>query len=68
MKPMVSISKRKSNMRSESRRSQLDHERYLRERDRRLKKQKEYYQAHKELYGSKYRAQIYEERKKVNEI
>lgn len=47
-------------MRNETRRSQLDHERYLRNRDERLRKQKEYYQSHKELYSNRYRAQRFE--------
>ncbi len=36
-------------MRSESRRSQLDHERYIRNRKERLQKQREYYRNNTEL-------------------
>ena len=36
-------------MRSESRRSQLDHERYMRNREERLQKQRDYYRDNTEL-------------------
>lgn len=36
-------------MRSESRRSQLDHERYMRNREERLQKQRDYYRNNTEL-------------------
>lgn len=36
-------------MRSESRRSQLDHERYMRNREARLQKQRDYYRNNTEL-------------------
>lgn len=36
-------------MRSESRRSQLDHERYMRNRDESLQKQRDYYRNNTEL-------------------
>lgn len=34
---------------SKERRKQLDHERYLRQRDERIQKQREYYASHSEL-------------------
>ena len=37
-------------MRSESRRSQLDHERYIRNREERLQKQRDYYINNTELF------------------
>ena len=37
-------------MRSNTRRSQLDHERYMRNRSERLQKQKEYYQEYRDHY------------------
>ena len=41
--------KKISKMRSESRRSQLDHERYMRNREERLQKQRDYYRNNTEL-------------------
>lgn len=37
-------------MRSDTRRSQLDHERYMAHREERLQKQSEYYQVHRDHY------------------
>lgn len=37
-------------MRSESRRSQLDHDRYMHERECRLEKQRRYYREHRDKY------------------
>lgn len=50
-------------MRSDTRRSQLDHERYMANREERLKKSKEYYRANREKYTTRYLAKRWEERK-----
>lgn len=44
------MQRRKTRMRSDTRRSQLDHERYMAHREERLQKQSEYYQANREHY------------------
>jgi len=47
-------------MRSNSRRGQLDHERYMRNRDERLQEQREYYRNNKDKYTYKHLANVYE--------
>lgn len=49
-------------MRSNTRRSQLDHERYMRHREERLQKQKEYYRNNKDKYTSQHRAEVFASR------
>ena len=46
---MLGWDKKISKMRTESRRSQLDHERYMRNREERLQKQRDYYRDNTEL-------------------
>lgn len=55
-------------MRSDSRRSQLDHERYMAHREERLQKQKEYYRENKEKYTTKHRAEVWEKKKGLQKM
>ena len=47
-------------MRSNTKRSQLDHERYMAHREERLQKQREYYRNNKDKYTSRHLANVYE--------
>ena len=44
-------------------RKELDHIRYLRQRDERLKKQREYYRANKDKYSWRHLSEIYENKR-----
>ena len=49
-------------MRSNTRRSQLDHERYMANREERLQKQKTYYRNNKDKYTPQHRAEVFASR------
>ena len=44
-------------------RQELDHARYLKHRDERLKKQREYYRANKDKYSWRHLSEVYENKR-----
>lgn len=55
-----------NSMRSNTRRGQLDHERYMRHREERKEKQKAYYRNNKDKYSYRHLADVYETKQAVS--